>query len=215
MRQAKVFGFWALALGLIVMTAGQAFPQEDEIAVAEAVGEAIADAVPSDDNATATSRLRPLTVTATLLDETIISGTLIDSTSIAIKTAFGEASIPLSEVAGIRFPGGEDTSTTVVMMNGDSITGATDLKYANVETTWGSAKINGPNVRHLLFVPGLTWQASEGLAGKRWGLSEKSKLSSNPVRQASANESVRPSQNQVPSQPQPFRTNRGQIFFGN
>lgn len=208
----KVLGFWALALGLIVMSANQAFSQDEEIAVAEAVGEPVAEATA--DEATPSSRLRPLTVSATLNDEFVITGTLIDSTSIAIKTAFGEASIPLSEVAGIRFPGGDDTSTTIVMMNGDSITGATDLQYANVETTWGSAKINGPNVRHLLFVPGLVWQAKDGLSGKRWGLVEKAKAS-NPVRQAGATQPARPNQNQVPVQPQPFRTNRGQIFYGN
>lgn len=210
----KILGYWALAFGLAVMTANQAFSQEDEIAVAEAVGEPVAEAIASDEPSPA-SRLRPLTVSATLNDETVIRGTLLDSTSIGIKTAFGEASIPLSEVAGIRFPGGDDTSTTIVMMNGDSITGATDLQYANVETTWGSAKINGPNVRHLLFVPGLTWKSTEGLSGKRWALAEAAKAApTNPVRQASANQPNMP-QNQVPVQPQPFRTNRGQIFFGN
>lgn len=136
--------------------------------------DAIAEAVPTTENiAQAETSVRPLTVAASLTDGSTISGTLLDSSSIAIKTAFGEASLPLSEVAGVRFPTANDSGTTVVMLNGDSITGATDLKFIGVETTWGSAKINGQSIANLLFVPGLQWQVAEGLGGKRWGLIEK------------------------------------------
>lgn len=170
----------------------------------QAQDEAIAEAVATDDIASAeiaerdrdldsriaTSEptIRPLTVSATLTDRSIITGTLLDSTSVSIKTAFGEASLPLSEVAGIRFPASDDTSTTVVMLNGDSITGATDLKFINVETTWGSAKINGQSIANMLFVPGLAWNSTEGLGGRRWALTEKTAPSAqqqNPVQTAS------------------------------
>lgn len=134
--------------------------------------EPLAEAVPTKIQATAKPTLRPLTVTAGLTDDTKITGTLIDTNSLAVKTAFGEAAIPLSEVAGIRFPSSEDTSTTVVMLNGDSITGATDVKFVSVETTWGSAKINGQAISTMLFVPGLTWQSVDSLGGKRWNLTE-------------------------------------------
>lgn len=212
LRSLKLACLALMVVGVLLMAMGQSFAQED-IAVAEAVA---GDDVGSTESPS--SRFRPLTVSAGLVDDTVISGTLIDSTSIAIKTAFGEASIPLSEVAGIRFPGGDDNSTTIVMLNGDSITGATDLKFASVETTWGSAKINGPNIETMLFVPGLTWQSSEGLAGKRWGLVEKATTSS--VRQASATQSTNQNQRMSngqssPSQPSPFPSRgRSQIFFG-
>ncbi len=173
--------------------------------LANAQDEAIADAVATDEIATAQSTnqeegqtddsiarseptVRPLTVSATLTDRSIITGTLLDSTSISIRTAFGVASLPLSEVAGIRFPAADDTSTTVVMLNGDSITGATDLKFISVETTWGSAKINGQSIGNMLFVPGLAWDATEGLGGRRWVLKEKTAPSAqqqqNPVQTA-------------------------------
>lgn len=58
------------------------------------------------------------------------------------------------------------------MLNGDSITGATDLKFVSIETVWGSAKINGANIGTLLFVPGLAWTNTEVLGGKRWTLVE-------------------------------------------
>ncbi|MFK7735944.1 MAG: hypothetical protein AB8B50_07955 [Pirellulaceae bacterium] len=154
-----------MAAGLVYFCSQQSFAQEE--AIAEAIPEATAS-----DNSDAPAKLRPLTVAAGLVDDSVITGTLMDSTAVAMKTAFGEASIPLSEVAGIRFPSGEDASTTIVMLNGDSITGATDLKYANIETTWGSAKINGQNIATMLFVPGLRWESLEALGGKRWTLVE-------------------------------------------
>ncbi|MEM6687904.1 MAG: hypothetical protein AAF664_00665 [Planctomycetota bacterium] len=121
---------------------------------------------------------RPLSVTVDLISTTRIEGTLTDATTIEMQTAFGAASIPLSEVAGIRFASADNASTTIVMLNGDSITGATDVKLVTVETAWGSASINGSNIASLLFVPGLQWSAGEGLNGKRWGLADKSKESS-------------------------------------
>lgn len=177
--------------------------------------EAIAEAVPTLDNredaqptsdelgdesiAQSQPSVRPLTVSATLTDRSIITGTLLDSNSVSIKTAFGEASLPLSEVAGIRFPAADDTSTTVVMLNGDSITGATDLKFIEVETTWGSAKINGQSIGNMLFVPGLAWKATEALGGRRWMLAEKTAAENqtqqqvqNAVQPASSSRQVQP-----------------------
>lgn len=142
------------------------FAQEDEIA------EAVATA-PKAEAQDAKPAARPITVAVSLVDDnTVITGTLTDTTSIGIKTAFGVAELPLSEVAGLRLPRNDDTSTTVVMLNGDSITGATDLKFANVETTWGTARINGQNIASMLMVPGLTWQSVDVLGSKRWQLVE-------------------------------------------
>ena len=39
------------------------------------------------------------------------------------------------------------------MLNGDSITGATDVKLMTVETEWGVAQINGQSIQSILFVP--------------------------------------------------------------
>ncbi len=58
------------------------------------------------------------------------------------------------------------------MLNGDSITGASDVKTVTVETEWGVAKINGENISSMMFVPGLEWQNAKGLNGNRWTLTE-------------------------------------------
>ncbi|HBE66969.1 MAG TPA: hypothetical protein DDW52_02365 [Planctomycetaceae bacterium] len=170
-----------------------ALDQDDELPVAQPAEDLASDLdqdakAEEEPLARAEPAVRPLAVSATLTDRSIITGTLIDSTAISIKTAFGEASLPLSEVAGIRFPAAEDSGTTVVMLNGDSISGVTNLKFINVETTWGSAKINGQSIGNLLFVPGLTWKSTESLGGRRWILAEKSAAQT----QAQSTASVQP-----------------------
>ncbi len=116
------------------------------------------------------TKVRPLSINIDLLSKTNISGTLTDATTLEMRSAFGIAQIPLSEVAGIRFASADNASTTVVMLNGDSITGATDIKLMTVETEWGVATINGQNISSVLFVPGLAWNPQNGLNGKRWNL---------------------------------------------
>ncbi len=180
-------------------------------AVAEPVAEAVAEPTAS---GCKTPTLRPLTVTTGLTDGMLITGTLLDTSSIAVKTAFGEASIPLSEVAGIRFPAAEDTSTTIVMLNGDSITGATDVKFVNVETSWGNAKINGQSVSTMLFVPGLTWHNSDSLGGKRWTLTDQKAI---PPQTANALNPLGAPQNgqSVPGRVPPgFPNAQPQVIFG-
>lgn len=126
------------------------------------------------------SSVRPLNVTADLNTNTSIAGTLVEVDVLLIKTAFGEASMPLSEIAGIRFPQGDDVSTSVVMLNGDSITGATDIKMVTVETDWGTAKINGSSIRSILFVPNLQWTSTPGISGKRWALQDAKAAPTSP-----------------------------------
>ena len=118
----------------------------------------------------ATPEVRPLSVTVDLSVKGSLEGTLTDTTQLQMQTSFGTASIPLSEVAGVKFASAADATTTVVMLNGDSITGATDVKLITVETEWGTASINGPSIASMMFVPGLQWSESTGLNGPRWGL---------------------------------------------
>jgi hypothetical protein len=118
----------------------------------------------------ATPSVRPLSVTVQLLSKTEITGTLLDTTSLAMRTSFGVANIPLSEVAGIRTANSGDPVTTVVMHNGDSVTGATELSLVAVETDWGKAEIKGDSIASLLFAPGLQWTSKADLNGNRWVL---------------------------------------------
>ncbi len=147
----------------------KALPVADAVAVPKASPSANASSSQSK-AMRAVPQARPLVVTVDLLSGTKISGTLTDANSLEIRTSFGAANMPLSEVSGIRFATADDPTTTVAMHNGDSITGATDVKIVTVETEWGTATINGQSVQSILFVPNVTWNSLAGLNGKRWSL---------------------------------------------
>ncbi len=169
---ARSLGLWSL-LALVGMNS----VSQGQEAIAEAQ---VATATPTESSKNKAAR--PLTVATELVGDTKITGTLVDSTALQMKTSFGEAQIPLSEIAGVRFATGEETSTTVVMLNGDSITGATETKFITVETEWGTAKINGSSLVSMLFVPGLQWESANGLNGKRWSLVESKPTNSTPTK---------------------------------
>ena len=164
----KRFSNW-LMVSCFLVTTPCAIGQEKKEALPEAVAVEIPSAVPSAAK-TNDAKLRPLTVSVELLSQAVIAGTMAEVSQIHIKTAFGEATIPMSEIAGIRLATTQDSTTTVVMLNGDSITGATDIKQLTIDTEWGSAKINGTAIQSILFVPDLKWVNSNSLNGRRWFL---------------------------------------------
>ena len=130
-----------------------------------------ATATPVRAPAASVSKMGPLTVTVEMLGGQKISGTLTEITDLAFRLgAVGDVKVMLSEVAGIKMASADDPSTTIIFKNGDSVTGATDLKTVSVDTEWGSAKINGSSITSLMLLPDLKWNASIGLNGKRWSL---------------------------------------------
>jgi hypothetical protein len=75
-------------------------------------------------------------------------------------------------VAGIKLASEQNPTTTVVMHNGDSITGATEMDRLELQTEWGKAEINGTAIDSVLFAQGLEWESEIGLNGTRWKLTE-------------------------------------------
>jgi hypothetical protein len=118
----------------------------------------------------------PLRATVELLGGRTLTGTLTDA-ELDMKTSFGTANIPLSEVAGIRFAPVNDAATTVVMLNGDSLTGTSARELMTVETEWGTAQVNVRNIASIMFMPGLDWESKAGLSGERWNLITEKKAS--------------------------------------
>lgn len=116
--------------------------------------------------------VRPLAVTVELTGGTKLQGTLMETSELAMRTSFGQATIPLSEVAGIRLASEGNAVTTVIMHNGDSVTGATELNRLLVETEWGKADITGSSISSVLFAQGLQWTSVTALNGSRWALTE-------------------------------------------
>ncbi|MEO9592550.1 hypothetical protein [Rhodopirellula bahusiensis] len=206
--------FHLLMAAALAVVSVSAHAQDEELPKASPAKAEPTKAAPVQD-AGLSSKARPLSVTVGLVNDSKIEGTLTDTTQLQMQTSFGTASIPLSEVAGIRFASANDATTTVVMLNGDSITGATDVKLITVETEWGTASINGPSIASLMFVPGLSWNPSDGLNGKRWNLSDiqKNDAPKNPSMPPSTSSPTNPSTPQPSTNQRPLGYNPS--FFPN
>jgi sRNA-binding regulator protein Hfq len=115
-------------------------------------------------------KLQPQSVTISLLDGMKLSGELTEVDQWSMKTSFGTTNLPLSTVAGMRMAQEGNAMTTVVLHNGDNLTGAVQLDQVVIQTEWGRAEINGNHVASILFTPGLKWASETGLNGMRWKL---------------------------------------------
>lgn len=168
-----------LGLFVVACLAGSVSLAQDQEATAIVTPRSISPQSGTNPNAGG-SKLPPLSVTVELMGGSKIVGTLVDVVQLPMKTSFGEASVPLAEVAGVKFASADDSSTTVILKNGDSITGATDLKVISVDTEWGSAKINATSIASILLLPDLRWNASNGLSGRRWSLVDAKQANAPP-----------------------------------
>jgi hypothetical protein len=119
---------------------------------------------------TTARKLQPQSVIVTLLDGMKLSGELTEVDQWSMKTSFGTTSLPLSTVAGMKMAQEGNSMTTVVLHNGDNLTGAVQLDQVVIQTEWGRAEINGSHVASILFTPGLKWSSETGLNGMRWKL---------------------------------------------
>jgi len=117
-----------------------------------------------------TRKLQPQSVTVALLDGMKLQGELTEVDQWSMKTSFGTTNLPLSTVAGMRMAQDGNAMTTVVLHNGDNLTGAVSLDQVVIQTEWGRAEINGNHIASILFTPGLKWTSETGLNGMRWKL---------------------------------------------
>lgn len=117
-----------------------------------------------------TPKLQPQSVSVLLVNGATMTGTLTDADQWTMKTSLGTTTLPLSAVAGIRMAQEGTTTTTVVLHNGDNITGAVQIDQLTLQMEWGKAEIFGTHVASILFTPGLKWSSEPGLNGTRWKL---------------------------------------------
>jgi hypothetical protein len=124
----------------------------------------------ADSEGVLTPKLQPQSVTVVLINGSTMVGAISDADQWTMKTSFGTANLPLSAVAAIRMAQEGSATTTVVLHNGDSITGAVQFDQLAIQTEWGRAEILGTHVAQILFTPGFKWTSEPGLNGTRWKL---------------------------------------------
>lgn len=100
----------------------------------------------------------------------VLEGSPVDVESLKMASLFGEANIPLHTIAGIRFAQKADEQSTVVLLNGDALTGEVNISELKCVADWGTATVNVGHIISVVFRPDLTWSSVPTPNGDRWQL---------------------------------------------
>ena len=100
-----------------------------------------------------------------------LKGTPLELESVKMTSIIGEIDIPLHTIAGIKFPEKSGNSHTVVLHNGDSLTGDVQLSTVKIVSPWGEASVNASELTYLVFGDDLRWTNDTSTGTGRWRLS--------------------------------------------
>ena len=104
----------------------------------------------------------------------VLEGSPVGIESIQMASLFGEAKIPLHTIAGIRFSQKATEQSTVVLLNGDALTGELAMTELKCIADWGQAAVNVGHIVSVVFRPDLTWSSVPTPSGDRWQLKKTS-----------------------------------------
>ena len=100
-----------------------------------------------------------------------LSGTAIDLESIQFKAEFGEVTIPMAKIAGIKLNGNAEGDAVVALKNGDLVTGGISLDTVSLKTAWGKAHIKLDQIETILADPASRFFAETNSGKKGWRFS--------------------------------------------
>ena len=100
-----------------------------------------------------------------------MSGDIDGFDEFEIATRFGKVSMPMDQVAGIKFHTDSDDSAVVILNNGDSITGVPTIPAIQLKTDWGQADIEPSKIDSLTTTANATFTQGNSDFGSRWNLS--------------------------------------------
>lgn len=105
-----------------------------------------------------------------LSDVKSLAGELDEITEITMTTKFGDVTIPMEQIAGIKLHTDEDDSAVIVMVDGDVLTGVPSLPMLQLSTDWGKAEINPEAVQSITTTSNSKFSRQNTDFGTRWTL---------------------------------------------
>lgn len=105
-----------------------------------------------------------------LSDVKSLAGELDEISEITMTTKFGDVTIPMEQIAGIKLHTDEDDSAVVVMVDGDVLTGVPSLPMLQLSTDWGKAEINPEAVQSITTTSNSKFSRQDTDFGTRWTL---------------------------------------------
>jgi len=105
-----------------------------------------------------------------LSDVKSLAGELDEISEITLATKFGEVTIPMEQIAGIKLHTDDDDSAVVVFVDGDVLTGVPTLPMLKLSTDWGNAEVNPEAVQSITTTSNSKFSRQNTDFGTRWKL---------------------------------------------
>ena len=80
-----------------------------------------------------------------------LTGSIVDLASLKVDTEFGEVSIPMAKVDGIKMHADAKDNSIIAFKNGDLVTGRIVLEVVKLKTEWGTAHINTSKIQTVMY----------------------------------------------------------------
>ena len=103
-----------------------------------------------------------------------LQGAPVGMENVELISIIGKVTIPVHTVAGIRFPQKPGEPATVVLHNGDALTGELAMPSVKVISQWGEATVNANELVYANFARNLSWTTDIAMnGGNRWRLTSR------------------------------------------
>lgn len=121
-----------------------------------------------------------------------LRGTMANVNELSMKTKFGQATIPLTEINGVKLHADEKGSCVVAFKNGDIVTGQLDLEKISITTNWGDANIRVDNIEMILTNPKGSFFKDTAAGKTYWRFSETRPVANPRLSGTNSNRQARP-----------------------
>ncbi len=79
-----------------------------------------------------------------------LNGSIVDLADLKVETEFGQVSIPMAKVDGIKMHADAKDNSIIAFKNGDLVTGKVVLEVVKLKTEWGTAHINTEKIKTIM-----------------------------------------------------------------
>jgi len=79
-----------------------------------------------------------------------LTGSIVDLADLKVETEFGQVSIPMAKVDGVKMHADAKDNSIIAFKNGDVVTGKVVLEIVKLKTEWGTAHINTEKIQTIM-----------------------------------------------------------------
>ncbi len=97
-----------------------------------------------------------------------IEGIAVDIQKLKITTGFGDVSVPLDKIDGIRLNAIEGGTAVIAFKNGDILTGVLHLNDLKIKTGWGFGTINLAYIDQISVTKGASFSSTTTNGKRNW-----------------------------------------------